>query len=203
MNDDAPFPTDPEDTRVEILKATHTALREHGYANLTIDRIGQYFPKSKSLLYHHYEGKDDMLVDLLAYLLGTFEAGMGLDEAADADERLRSLLDRALSPTADSEAEAMRDAMVELRAQGANDEEYRQHFTEHDRFFKEQLAEIVRDGVEAGTFQAVDPEQVAAMLHTLVGGSMVHRATTNSEDTAAVRAEAEAYLEHRLLADGR
>lgn len=203
MSSDSPFPEDPDETRVEILKATYAALCEHGYADLTIDRIGQHFPKSKSLLYHHYEGKDDLLIDFLGYLLGTFEAGLGLDSEADAHTRLTELFDRVLSSEDDPESEAIRKAMVELRAQGASDEEYRQHFTEHDRFFKDQLAEIIRDGIEEGTFREVDPEQVAMVLHTLVGGSMVQRATTTDDNTAVLRAEVEAYIEARLLADGR
>ena len=204
MTDTALFPADPEDTRVEILKATYHALCEHGYADLTIDRIGQHFPKSKSLLYHHYDGKDDLILDFLAYLLGTFEAGLGLDEEADAEGRLQQLLDRVLTPDSHGDADALQRAIVELRAQGASDAEYRQHFTDHDRFFRERIAAIVADGIESGTFREdADPEAVAAMIHTLVGGSMVSRATSGDHDIAAVRAELDAYIEQRLLADGR
>lgn len=204
MNSNSLFPADPEDTRVEILKATYDALCEHGYADLTIDRIGQHFPKSKSLLYHHYDGKDDLILDFLAYLLGTFEAGLGLDSEADAHARLQQLLDRVLSPDQHPDAVALRQAIVELRAQGATDAEYRQHFTDHDQFFLARLSEIVADGIEEGVFrEELDPQQVATMLHTLVGGSMVYRATSDDHDIAAVRAEVDAYIERRLLTDQR
>jgi AcrR family transcriptional regulator len=202
MAPESMFPDDPDDTRQEILKATHEALLEYGYADLTVDRIGQHFPKSKSLLYHHYDGKDDLIRDFLVYLLDTFEAGLGLDPSADAYTRLTQLLDRVFDPDGER-ADALRQVTVELRAQGVSDEEYREHFTEHDRFFRAQLAEIVEDGIEDGSFREVDPEGVARMIHTLVTGSMVGRVTTADEDVTAVRAELDEYIERRLLSRER
>ena len=39
------------DTQTAIMDATYRALCEHGYSNLTIDKIDAEFEKSKSLLY--------------------------------------------------------------------------------------------------------------------------------------------------------
>ncbi len=194
------FPEEPEDTRVEILKATHEALLEHGYADLTVERIGQHFPKSKSLLYHHYDGKDDLILDFLVYLLDSFEASLGLDSEADAHARLTQLLDRVFDPV-DTGSDPLRQAAVELRAQGTTGPEYRNHFSRHDRFFRERLADIIADGIDSGQFRDVDPERAARFMHTLVTGSMVERATTGDHDAAAVRAELDEYIQRRLLAD--
>lgn len=200
MNADL-FPDDPDETRIEILQATYAALLEHGYADLTIDRIGQHFPKSTSLVYHHYEGKDELLIDFLSYLLEDAEAGLGTDPKADADERLRTLFDRIFTEET-PEAMAFQRAMVGMRAQATTDPEYRRHFTEHDRFFRDRLADIVRDGIEEGTFREVDAEQVATMLHTMLSGAMTEQVTSDL-DLSTMRAEVEAYVEARLLADSR
>ncbi|QAU12403.1 TetR family transcriptional regulator [Halorubrum sp. BOL3-1] len=78
---DDPF-AEPADTREAILGAAFRALREHGYASVTIQRIGDEFDKSPSLVYHHYDGKDDLLLDLLGFLLDAFEASL----AASAED---------------------------------------------------------------------------------------------------------------------
>jgi len=195
------FPDDPAETRIEILKATYAALLQHGYADLTIDRIGQHFPKSTSLVYHHYEGKDELLIDFLSYLLEDAEAGLGTESGASADERLLTLFDRIFTEETPEERSFQR-AMAEMRAQAASDPEYRRHFTEHDRFFRDRLADIVRDGIEEGTFREVDPEQVATMLHTMLSGAMAEQVSSDL-DLSTVREEAEAYVEVRLLAEGR
>jgi AcrR family transcriptional regulator len=201
MTRERPFPEDPDETRVEILQATDAALREHGYAALTIDRIGAEFSKSKSLLYHHYDGKDDLLTDYLTYLLDTFDERMGCADDADPHARLTRFLDGAFDPTVMDEG--LKSAIVELRAQGASDPEYRRHLTDHDRLFREHVADIVADGVESGVYRDVDPEQVAAMIHAISGGAMTQSTTSEEETWDAVRAELEAYFRERLLADGR
>jgi AcrR family transcriptional regulator len=202
MSSDHLFPDEPAETRIEILKATYGALREHGYADLTIERIGEQFPKTTSLIYHHYDGKDELLLDFLLYLLEDAEADLGIEGDPDPDERLDVILDRVFSPDDDPEAAAFRRTMVGLRAQATTDPAYQDHFSEHDAFFRERLAEIIRDGIEDGTFRDVDPEAVATMLHAMITGAMTQQSTAEV-DHSALRAEAEAYVETRLLADGR
>ncbi|WP_181687253.1 TetR/AcrR family transcriptional regulator [Halorhabdus salina] len=196
------FPDEPAETRIGILKATYGALREHGYADLTIERIGEHFPKSTSLIYHHYDGKDELLRDFLSYLLEDAEADLGIEGDLGPAERLGVIFDRVFSPDDDPEAAAFRQAMVGLRAQATTDPAYREHFSEHDAFFRDRLAAIVREGVEDGTFRDVDPEAVATMLHATITGVMTQQSTADV-DHSTLRAEAEAYVETRLLADGR
>lgn len=76
---DEPFAT-PSNTREEILAATYRSLREHGYADLTIEKIGREFEKSPSLVYHHFDDKDDLVLAMLDSLLDSFETTV-IDEA--------------------------------------------------------------------------------------------------------------------------
>jgi len=196
-----PFPEEPSDTQTAIMKATFDALVAYGYAGLTIDRIGEFFPKSKSLLYHHYEGKDDLLLDFLERLIESREAEFSPREDVDARTRLERLLEGiAASEMSDADRGFSR-ALVELRAQAAHDEDYREHFTRSDQFFREWIADIVRDGIEEGVFREVDPEQVAATIHVLAGGILTERVTSDDPQVEAVRAELDAYVQARLLAE--
>ncbi|MEZ3164473.1 TetR/AcrR family transcriptional regulator [Halorubrum sp. RMP-47] len=165
MND--PF-AEPADTRQAILGAAFRALCEHGYANVTIARIGDEFDKSPSLVYHHYDGKDELLVDLLEFLLDEFEASVAGGSPGDAPEsedgsemapeapfdrsardQLDDYLTAAVEPTSLDQPHAP-DArfvtvMTELRSQAANDEAYRDHFDRSDRVFGEYLKRLVRE----------------------------------------------------------
>jgi len=171
MND--PF-AEPSDTRQAILGAAFRALCEHGYANVTIQRIGDEFDKSPSLVYHHYDGKDDLLIDLLGFLLDEFEASvadgpvteppgedaaaagedapeMAPEEAFDrsAREQLDGYLTAAVDPASLDDAYAPDErfvtVMTELRSQAASDEAYRDHFDRSDRVFGEYLERLVRE----------------------------------------------------------
>lgn len=196
------FGREPADTREAIMQATYRALCRHGYAGLTIQRIGDEFPKSKSLLYHHYDGKDELLLDFLSFMLDRFEETIPDREYDDAREHLEAILDHAVPADPDPERAEFRAAMVELRAQAATDEAYREHFTRNDRFFRERFATVVTRGIEEGVFREVDPERVAALLLATVHGAMQEGATTDATEAERVRAELRTYVESRLLVEG-
>lgn len=45
----------------EIMEATYRALREHGYADLTIKRIAAEYGKSTAAVHYHYDTKEELL----------------------------------------------------------------------------------------------------------------------------------------------
>ena len=195
------FVESPSGTREEIMRATYLALCEHGYAGLTIARIGEEFPKSKSLIYHHHDGKDALLLDFLEFMLDRYEATMPLERPEDPEAHLEAVLDYMfLTPLPDEHRDFLT-AMVELRSQAAHDEDYRAHFTRHDRFFVERLSLLVEAGIESGDFADVDSEVVASFVLNAMNGSLGWRLTTDDDPAEDVRAELEAYLRARLLPD--
>jgi hypothetical protein len=89
-------------------------------------------------------------------------------------------------------------AMVELRAQAAHDPEYRVHFTESDRVFRERFRSLIEAGIAAGEYESVDPDQVARTLVTVVNGSFVESVTTEDGSRADTRAAVAEYLDRTL-----
>ncbi|MFH5800098.1 TetR/AcrR family transcriptional regulator [Haladaptatus sp. CMAA 1911] len=202
MTETPSFLEDPTDTRDAIMRATYLALCKHGYADLTIQRIADEFPKSKSLLYHHYDGKDDLLLDFLEFMLEHQRERIPAERTGSADEHLNAILDRVFSTPVSDDYRDFSRAMVELRAQAAHDENYRDHFTRSDEFFRELLTRVIQSGIDEGVFRDVDAEQVAASLLMTITGAMTQRVTTTEETIPAVRDELDAYIRRRLLANG-
>ncbi|WP_222844830.1 TetR/AcrR family transcriptional regulator [Haloplanus rubicundus] len=199
---DDPFGSDTGETRTAIMRATYEALIEHGYENLTIQRIGDEFPKSKSLIYQHYDGKDEVLVELLEFLLDHFEAQMPKPAGGNAHDCLRTMLDYVLAPEPDTERVELTKVMVELRGQAPHNETFEAYFTANDGRFRRSLADIVERGIEEGVYRPVDADAVAEFLLTTISGGTVRRATAaDAVDIVAVRDEVDAYLDARLLRD--
>lgn len=200
MEDNPLFADDPDETRTAILKATFEALAEHGYADLTIDRIGEYFPKSEGVVFYHYNGKDEILLDLLDYLLERFEErGMPVSDDDDPETRLRALFDPIIPASGEQEGEGFEKVLIELRTRAAQDEEYRQCFNQSQDIFRETVRGIIQDGIESGDFKESDPDLVADFLITLVSGDLFDRVTTG--DSRQIRSELDNYIEQRLLID--
>ncbi len=180
--------------------ATYRALCEHGYADLTIERIGEQFEKSVSLIYHHYDGKDALLVDFLGFMLEDLEAEFAVDDRDDPRAQLREAISQVRAGPLDEDRGEFVSALTELRAQAAHDPAYREQFERTDRLFRERFADVIRAGVERGVFRDVDPESVAALLVTTINGALFERGTVGGPVAPAFD-ELDAYVEARLLVD--
>ncbi|QZP36444.1 TetR/AcrR family transcriptional regulator [Halobaculum magnesiiphilum] len=196
---DAPDGEGAPDVNTLIMEATYRALCEHGYAELSVSHIAAEFEKSKSLLYYHYDSKDDLLAGFLRFAGDHFLAM--LDEAErEADspvDRVRSFVDIYLGAELDEEmAEAQR-AMIDLRAQAVAEPRFREEFTRIDRHLRERLATALADGVEAGVVDdAVDPEPTATWLLSALSGAMLQRHTADYDVVTPVRTLLHGYVDH-------
>lgn len=188
-----------DETQAEMLRATYAALRTHGYAALTIQHIGAEFPKSKSLIYQHYDSKDELLVDFLEHMLDRFEARLDAVQPDDPQARLRMLFDQLLATPDPETDEAFIRTLTLLRGQAPANPAFRAHFTAVDAVTHTHIVAILEDGIDAGVFQAVDPDAVATTVLTMLNGALLRWATTDeSPDIVTLRQELDRYLAARL-----
>ncbi|PSP74028.1 TetR/AcrR family transcriptional regulator [Halobacteriales archaeon QS_3_64_16] len=187
------------DTQTAIMDATYKALCEHGYSNLTIDRIDAEFEKSKSLLYYHYDNKDQILLNLLEYILDQFAIEDAVDPNDDPDIKLRALIEEFLPWTLDEEATEFQIAVLELRSQALSNDAYREQFTRADALIVETITDLIEKGIEDGTFRDVDANRVAEHVFSTINGAMLRRLTAGDESAVRVtRKGLDEYIESYL-----
>ncbi|MBZ6494064.1 TetR/AcrR family transcriptional regulator [Natrinema longum] len=192
---------DPADTREEILAATYHSLRDHGYAGLTIQTIGEKLDRSPSLIYHHYEDKDALVLACLEYLLEYFQDELGQGSVDEPRARLEELLEWWFAMDQEEEWGAFVTTILELRSQAVHDPAYREHFTRSDRLFSESITAVLQAGIDDGAFRECDPEAVAETLQTTVLGTVLRRSSTEGDDwLGGVHDELNNYLRTRVYA---
>lgn len=199
MDENSPlFADNPSDTKTAILKATFDALAEHGYSDLTINRISQHFPKSEGVVFYHYDRKDDVLLDLLEYLLDRFvEIGIPISKDKSPEARLRSLFDQVLPQSNEQKIQDYEIVLTELRMQAAQKKEFHDSVCNSQSALRKEIQEIIRDGIQSGDFRDTDPEPIVDFLVVLVSGEIFERVTTGSSQP--IRSELNNYITHRLL----
>lgn len=168
----------------EIMCATSRALREHGYADLTMQDIADESELSKAALHYHYDSKRELLVAFLEFVSEQFLAAVReAERGADGpDERLAAVLDTAVAPPAPSDLAGLRTALLELRAQAPYVAAYRERSRESDAELRDIVAGIVADGVAAGDFRAdADPEAVARLTVTILAGGLLRGVSVGAE----------------------
>ena len=205
MAGDVAFGGEAADTREKIMHATYAALRKYGYAGISISRLAEEADLSKSSFYHHFDGKDDILLSFAEYTIEEFNRGFDSESTGDPVEDLYAFLNIlvAVHPTErDSRDSVERMGIwLELRSQAIHDSAFREQFTETTDRYIEQLTGIIEAGIEQGAFREVDAERTAIFLLTIVEGVFV-TATTRTDDLRPVIWEAmEAYIDDNLVTD--
>jgi AcrR family transcriptional regulator len=166
------------DTRDRIMEATYQALARHGYVDLTIQRIADEFEKSKSLIYYHYDDKDDLLADFFSFMRERFEQDI-LDESGNRPrEKLERILEHALPDDASGEKRDFLAAIVELKGVSASEEMFQDEFDRTDEFLRDSVEDVLREGVESGDFSSsIKPESFASLVVSAINGAMADAVT--------------------------
>ena len=144
------------------MEATYRALCDHSAVDLTVEKIADEFDKSRSLIFYHFDSKEDLLSSFLAYLLERFEDRVTASDTEDLGEQLDSLIDGLLFGSEDNED--FQTAMFELRAQAPFNDAYREQFRTNRAYTHDLIEGVIDRGIEEGVFNEVDATGVAATL---------------------------------------
>lgn len=189
--------SDPDE---EIMRATYRALRNHGYADLTIKRIAEEYGKSTAAVHYHYDTKDDLLVAFLDFVLSQFRDTVHEVETTDPEERLNLLLDQLLVEVADHRDLLV--AMLEMRSQVPYNEAFRERFRKNDEYVQYMLRTVIDHGIQEGVFADVDAQHAASALMTIVDGARTRAVVFDGTDALeTARRTADEYVSAILLAE--
>jgi len=189
----------PPETRNNIMKATSRAIRRHGYAELTMDKIAEEYDKCKSNLHYHYGTKENLIVDFIGYLLEGFKEKI-VPDAEDPVKRLDGLIDRMLLGTRDGEIpERFHTVLIELRSQAPYNERYRKKITENDVFIHDKVTDIIEEGIENGRFKEVDPDQISTIILSIIDGGRARQISTERDVAEKSRKALDQLIESILL----
>lgn len=183
-----------------IMQATYRALCKHGYPATSINRIADEFEKSKSLLYYHYEDKEDLLEDFLRYLLDRYETNLKADTNENPRDHLVDIVDRMIPPDMDDGELRFRRAILEMRSQAPYNEVYHEQFERSDELALSELATTIERGIESGAFRAVNSKETADFIYSMVYGALERGVTL--EDPEVIRRNRDAivnYIESQLV----
>ncbi|MFD1571164.1 TetR/AcrR family transcriptional regulator [Halorubrum laminariae] len=156
------------DGNSDIMQATYRALRDHGYADLTVQRIADEYGKSTAAIHYHYDTKEDLLAAFLDYLLARFVDAIRDIETTDPDARLSLLLDELLAKPAETQGLSV--ALLEMRSQAPYNDAFRERFAQNDEYVRYALKAVINHGIDEGAFADVDAERAAHALLSIADG---------------------------------
>lgn len=150
-----------QERRSQILEAAEKVFSERGFDRARMDDIVEESGLSKGALYWYYKSKDALIHALLDRLFGgELKRAEALVEAGgSASERIEAFL--ALVVREIRRFEPLMPLAYEYFSLAARSKPARRHLTSYYHRYLELLAELIRQGIEAGEFRQIDPQAAA------------------------------------------
>ena len=162
--------------RQQILEAAVEVIAERGVCGTRIADVAKRGGTSAPLVLYYFESKDKLLTEALTFAEDRFylEVFAELTDLETASERLVRLIE--LTCGHESIAEILREDValwIELWSRAIRDEAAGRKRAALDRRWRQTIAEIVREGQQAGEFAEIDPERFSMLLASLLDGMVL------------------------------
>jgi AcrR family transcriptional regulator len=171
--------------RAQIVQAAIEAIAEAGYRGATFARIArQAGLSSTGLISYHFAGRDELIGEVVATVIGDIGAFMTRRMAgvSGPSAALRAYIEGNAEFTAAHRAEMK--ALLEIFLNGGLP-----YDTDTEQAALSPVEEILRAGQRSGEFRAFDPTVMATMIQRAVDGLPFLLAARPDLDVAAYAAE--------------
>jgi AcrR family transcriptional regulator len=141
-------------SREYILESAAQVFRQKGFHGASMADIAEAVNLQKASLYHHFDSKQEILVELLDRALDLVSAQMQvvMDKPLLPDEKLRLAM-RTYLRILSEQGDLVSVLLLEYRS--LEPELYARHIPHRDRF-EAMWRDLIREGVQAGAFECDD-----------------------------------------------
>jgi AcrR family transcriptional regulator len=161
-----------EARRIQILDAAAQVIGRRGLCETRIADIASVAGTSSALVLYYFGSKDRLLAEALTYADERFydETVEGLSKVGAARDRLVRLIDLSCPYERAGDRLDTWVLWLELWNRAPRDADVAASRHRLDRRWRDAIADIVRDGIGSGEFQAVDADDFALRFASLVDG---------------------------------
>ena len=160
-----------EETQARILEAALKNFSESGYDAASVDDICAGAGVSKGAFYHHFPSKQAVFLTLLNEWLKTVDASLEAARKPTVPETLTNMA--RMLPTIFSQADGRLPMFLEFWLQASRDETvWKATIAPYQRYL-DYFAELVKQGIEEGSFRPVDPRSAAQVIVSFAVGLLL------------------------------
>jgi AcrR family transcriptional regulator len=173
MTDAAAGAVGTADTRREqMLRAALEVIADRGYADTRIADVAERIGISPALVIYYFKTKDQLLTEAIRYLDNIWYADgqRRMAELPTAAEGIEEIVAMSCLPEADTEPRSSWRLWLDFWALAACNAEVAGLRQKDDERWREMIGAVVRSGQEAGEFRALDPDNFAILLCSLLDG---------------------------------
>ena len=180
------------DSKQKIMEATHTVLSKEGYSDMSVRKIAEEAGKDKSLIYHHYGSKKNLILSFIDCIKDAIDEEYEEIDSAPENYKLEKLLNTSFNKDNEKRWQLER-AFLEIQAQASHDKVLSSKLQELDKHFKNKTKSIFED------LGAKEPETTAELYLSLTQGINSRKAALQEkEGLKALKDETEKIIANRI-----
>ncbi len=160
-----------EKRKEAVFKAAVQCFNETGYDSTTIDAIAEKAGMSKGGVYHYFDSKRELFLELFDYRVNQYfeEMKSYVKQDYSPADRIRILVKKAGEIL--KKNEDFYRFCLEFLSMGVRDPEIKEIMTRFYREATETFSTIIKEGIERGDFKPVDVKSAARSLYLAVMGA--------------------------------
>jgi AcrR family transcriptional regulator len=164
--------------REQMLTAAATVMAERGFDDTRIADVAERVGASPALVVYYFGTKDKLLTEALRYSEEAFYTAAEEMLAANSGivRRLETLVAWTCLPEEQEQAPGTWGLWFDLWAQAFRHPEVKKDRVELDQSWRNMIARVVRDGIEAGEIETLDVEQFSIAFAALLDGLSIQTA---------------------------
>jgi TetR/AcrR family transcriptional regulator, fatty acid metabolism regulator protein len=158
------------DKQERIIRAAYDVMAEHGVDRVSLQDVADEAGVSKGLILYHFETKANLVLKTMRWVLTRVEQRIR-DSVAGTDDpvtKMTAMIDAIfVSPDANRQFYLI---YIELLDHAARFEPFSDLSKDSHEIVNGLYAQLVRDGVEAGTFRDYPIDEAATVLRAIIDG---------------------------------
>ncbi|MGH3229116.1 MAG: TetR family transcriptional regulator C-terminal domain-containing protein [Streptosporangiaceae bacterium] len=158
--------------REQMLRAALEVIADRGYADTRIADVAERIGISPALVIYYFKTKDQLLTESIRYLDNIWygDGQRRMAELPTAVARIEEIVAMSCLPEADAEPRSSWTLWLDFWTLAARNPEVAGLRQRDDERWREMIGSLVADGQRAGEFRAVDADNFAILLCSLLDG---------------------------------
>ncbi len=158
--------------REQMLRAALEVIADRGYADTRIADVAERIGISPALVIYYFKTKDQLLTESIRYLENIWYADgqRRMAELPTAAARIEEIVAMSCLPEADTEPGSSWRLWLDFWALAARNADVAVLRQKDDERWRDMIGSVVRSGQQASEFRAVDADNFAVLLCSLLDG---------------------------------
>jgi len=154
----------------QIVRATVECITKHGYHNFSMQDVARTAGVSKGIIHYYFLNKDELMMSVLDKVAGDIERVLLADMETIEDPRKKMEIFIAVCFDVVRNTREYYQVNMDFWTQINQKPDVRKVIAQHYTKFRDTAATVIRQGVQAGAFKNVNPDEHASVVIAIIDG---------------------------------